>query len=156
MRARIVNCPGRPGRLSGLSVFHSKSVLYGAFVWARRALNDPKRRFPARAVWSELGALVRDGAAFAKAASENRGVKGAGGGGGDAGRERLVVEAAAAKAEKKQKKETKQKKAKKTEQHAALPPVGDTEQNSDTDGELRGADTGTAAGGGGRWVHLPA
>jgi hypothetical protein len=24
--------------------------LYGAFVWARRALNDPKRRFPARAV----------------------------------------------------------------------------------------------------------
>jgi hypothetical protein len=42
--------PGRPGRLSALSVFHSKSVLYGAFVWARRALNNPKRRFPARAV----------------------------------------------------------------------------------------------------------
>jgi hypothetical protein len=30
-------CPGRPGRLNGLSVSHSKSVLYGAFVWARRA-----------------------------------------------------------------------------------------------------------------------
>jgi hypothetical protein len=34
-----------------LSVPHSKSVLCGAFVWAHsRALNDPKRRFPARAV----------------------------------------------------------------------------------------------------------
>ena len=32
--------PGPPGRLSALSVFHSKSVLYGAFVWARRALNS--------------------------------------------------------------------------------------------------------------------
>ena len=38
-----------PGRLSALSVFHSKSVLYGIFVWARRALNHRKRRFPARA-----------------------------------------------------------------------------------------------------------
>ena len=36
--------------LSSLSVFHSKSVLYGAFVWVRRALSSPKRRFPARAV----------------------------------------------------------------------------------------------------------
>jgi hypothetical protein len=27
-----------------------KSILYGAFVWARRALNSPKWRFPARAV----------------------------------------------------------------------------------------------------------
>ena len=42
--------PGRPGRLSGLGVSHSKSVLYGAFVWARRALNNQKWRFPARAV----------------------------------------------------------------------------------------------------------
>jgi hypothetical protein len=43
-----------PGRLSGLilSVFHSKSVMYGAFVWARRALNRPKWRFPARAAWN--------------------------------------------------------------------------------------------------------
>ena len=38
------------GRLSGLSVSHRKSVLYRAFVWARRALNIPKRRFLARAV----------------------------------------------------------------------------------------------------------
>ena len=37
------------GRLSALSVFHRKSFLYGAFVWAHRALNRPKRRFPARA-----------------------------------------------------------------------------------------------------------
>ena len=37
------------GRLSALSVFHSKSVLYGAFVWACRALNRKKWRFPARA-----------------------------------------------------------------------------------------------------------
>jgi hypothetical protein len=28
----------RPGRLGPLSIFHSKSILYGAFVWARRAL----------------------------------------------------------------------------------------------------------------------
>ena len=31
----------RPRRLSALSVFHSKSVLYGGFVRARRALNSP-------------------------------------------------------------------------------------------------------------------
>jgi hypothetical protein len=39
----------RPGRLSALSVFLLKSILYGAFVWARRVLNRQKRRFPARA-----------------------------------------------------------------------------------------------------------
>jgi hypothetical protein len=38
-----------PGRLSALRVSHSKSVLYGVFVWARRALTSQKRRFPARA-----------------------------------------------------------------------------------------------------------
>ena len=38
------------GRLSALSVFLLKSILYGAFVWARRALNGQKRRVPARAV----------------------------------------------------------------------------------------------------------
>ena len=43
-------CPGHPGRLSGLRVSHSKSVLYAGFVWARRGLNSQKRRFPARAV----------------------------------------------------------------------------------------------------------
>ena len=44
------HCPGRRGRLSALSVFQCKSVLYGAFVWARRALNRKKQRLPARAV----------------------------------------------------------------------------------------------------------
>ena len=28
------------GRLSALSIFLCKSILYGAFVWARRALNS--------------------------------------------------------------------------------------------------------------------
>jgi hypothetical protein len=37
-------------RLGDLSVRHSKSVLYSAFVWVRTALNDQKRRVPARAV----------------------------------------------------------------------------------------------------------
>jgi hypothetical protein len=48
--------PGRPGRLSTLSVFLCKSVLYGAFVWVRRALKYQKRRFPARAdkTWHSL------------------------------------------------------------------------------------------------------
>ena len=41
------------GRLSALSVFLCESVLYGAFVWARRALNGRKRRFPARADHAE-------------------------------------------------------------------------------------------------------
>ena len=40
----------RPGRLSALTVSHSKSVLYDTFVWVRRALNGPVRRFPAPAV----------------------------------------------------------------------------------------------------------
>jgi hypothetical protein len=40
----------RPRRLSGISVSRRESVLYGAFVWARGALNRPKRRFPTRAV----------------------------------------------------------------------------------------------------------
>ena len=44
------DCPGPPGRLSALSVFLCKSVFYGAFVWARRALNIQKRRLRARAV----------------------------------------------------------------------------------------------------------
>jgi hypothetical protein len=37
------------GRLSALGVFLCKSVFYGVFVWARRALNRRKWRFPARA-----------------------------------------------------------------------------------------------------------
>jgi hypothetical protein len=39
---------GRPGS-SAFRVSRSKSVLYGASVWACRALNGPKRRFRARA-----------------------------------------------------------------------------------------------------------
>jgi hypothetical protein len=43
-------CPGRRGRLSAIGVFLCKSVLYGACVWARRALAwHQNRRFPARA-----------------------------------------------------------------------------------------------------------
>jgi hypothetical protein len=42
-------CPGPPGRLSALSVFLCKSIFCGGFVWAHRALNRQKRRFPARA-----------------------------------------------------------------------------------------------------------
>ena len=38
--------PGPPRRLSALRVFLCKSVLYGAFVWARRALNGPKTAVP--------------------------------------------------------------------------------------------------------------
>ena len=46
VRARL----GRLKVLSNLSVSQSKSILYRASVWARRALNGRKRRFPARAV----------------------------------------------------------------------------------------------------------
>jgi hypothetical protein len=53
-RPRVVRAV--PGRLSVISVSLCKSVLYGAFVWAHRALNSRKRRFPARAV---TGALQR-------------------------------------------------------------------------------------------------
>ena len=45
-----IDGPGCARRLSALSLFHSKSVLYGAFAWARRVLNRQKRRFSARAV----------------------------------------------------------------------------------------------------------
>ena len=43
------------GRLSALSVFDSKSVLWGCFVRARRALDSRKRQFPARAVCERPG-----------------------------------------------------------------------------------------------------
>ena len=48
----------RPGRLSALSVFRCRSVFYGAFGWARRALSSQKWRFPARAV--SYGLYARD------------------------------------------------------------------------------------------------
>jgi uncharacterized sulfatase len=47
---RTADCPRRPGAVKRPQRFRCKSVLYGAFVWARRALNRQKRRFPARAV----------------------------------------------------------------------------------------------------------
>jgi len=47
----VDSCPGPPGAFTnGISVSHSKSILYGSFVWARRTLNRPKWRFLARAV----------------------------------------------------------------------------------------------------------
>jgi hypothetical protein len=51
----ILNDGPRPPRggqlgLSALRVSHNEPVLYGVFVWARRALTSQKRRFPARAV----------------------------------------------------------------------------------------------------------
>ena len=41
--------PGSPSVLRAPSVSHSRSVLYGASVWARGVLSGRKRRFPARA-----------------------------------------------------------------------------------------------------------
>ena len=49
--------PGPTGQLSALSVFHSRSC--GSFVWARRALNGPKRRLPARGQSTEAVRLAR-------------------------------------------------------------------------------------------------
>jgi hypothetical protein len=40
------------GQFRALSVFLCKSGFYGAFLWARMALNRQKGRFPARAVAS--------------------------------------------------------------------------------------------------------
>jgi hypothetical protein len=47
----------RPGRLSALSVLHSKLVLYGGFVWARRLLNIQKRYFPPGQRASEISTV---------------------------------------------------------------------------------------------------
>jgi hypothetical protein len=50
--------PGRRGRLSAISVFLCKSVLYGAFVWARKVLKHQKHWFPARAaLWTAQNAV---------------------------------------------------------------------------------------------------
>jgi hypothetical protein len=53
VQRRELSAPSRLGRLSGLSVCLCKSVLYGDFAWARRALDSQKRRFPARAVGNQ-------------------------------------------------------------------------------------------------------
>jgi NhaP-type Na+/H+ or K+/H+ antiporter len=51
--------PGPPGRLSAIGLYLCKSVCYGAFVWARRALNRQKRRrFPAWAGTAVVAFLV--------------------------------------------------------------------------------------------------
>ena len=47
--SRVPPRPGPAGAFKRLSVSHSKTGLYGVFVWARRALNSLKRRFLARA-----------------------------------------------------------------------------------------------------------
>ena len=47
---RAMTVRAAQGRLSAIRLFLWKSILYGAFVWARRALNSRKWRFPARAV----------------------------------------------------------------------------------------------------------
>ena len=47
-----LSAPSRGGEAAPafISISLCKSILYGAFVWARRALNRPLRRFLARAV----------------------------------------------------------------------------------------------------------
>ena len=47
------------GRVSALRVSPSKSFFYGAFVWARRALNSKKRWFPAWAAHEKPGLIER-------------------------------------------------------------------------------------------------
>jgi hypothetical protein len=42
---RIAGLLGLPGRLSGLRIFHSNSVLYAAFLWVRRALKSKNGGF---------------------------------------------------------------------------------------------------------------
>ena len=47
--ASLGDCPGPPGRLTGLRVLHRTLSLYGAFVRPCRALNNPFGRFSPRA-----------------------------------------------------------------------------------------------------------
>jgi hypothetical protein len=46
LQAFFLTCPGRPGCLSALSVSHTKSVFYGAFVGARGVLSSQKTAVP--------------------------------------------------------------------------------------------------------------
>ena len=59
------------GSLRTISVFLCKSVFYGVFVWARRALNSQKWRFPARAV-SLLREVVTFGAPHGQKSKADR------------------------------------------------------------------------------------
>ena len=52
------------GRLHARSISHGESVLYGAFVWARRVLDGPKRRFPAESIAERERSLSSSGAGF--------------------------------------------------------------------------------------------
>ena len=70
MRAAVRACPGR---LSALSVSHSKSVLYGGFVWACISLNDQKWRFPARAVRKKGGPEAEGGLSIGEIGGALRG-----------------------------------------------------------------------------------
>jgi hypothetical protein len=56
---KLHDCPDPPGRFSARSVFHSRSVLSGAFVCTRRANNSPIRRSPARADIDQLEARIK-------------------------------------------------------------------------------------------------
>jgi hypothetical protein len=62
-----------PRRLSSISIFLRKSVLYGAFVWEHRALNSRKRRFPARAGGNTRAAPRRGRARDPSCRCERRG-----------------------------------------------------------------------------------
>jgi hypothetical protein len=57
------------GRLSALSVFLCESVLYGAFVWARRALKSPTLWFPVRVGSERRGRCGPAGPAMRKTPS---------------------------------------------------------------------------------------
>ena len=50
----------RTGLLGDLRALHSKSTLYGAFVWAHRSLKIPKPWFPSRAVPAPRRPAVRE------------------------------------------------------------------------------------------------
>ena len=49
--------PGPAEAVKRPCVFHRKSVLHGAVVWARRTLNSPTRRFPPRAECTAVGTV---------------------------------------------------------------------------------------------------
>ena len=71
--------PGPPGAFNPFkrpSILHRKSVLCGGFIWACGALNGPKRRFPARAVYTKSRWCVIAYGACVIGAPRARGAKG--------------------------------------------------------------------------------
>ena len=118
---------------------------------------------PHLAFWRDLRALIFDGMTFAKAASagvSSRGKVGGSPGEGSSGLDPLV----AVDAKKKEKKEKKEKKAKQGKDKTAAPAPATASNTSRTEAEHRALElplaapstTATLAGGGGRWVHVPA